>query len=147
MGAFELERDIGRRPQDVWGVLSDVRRTPAWYDAVTRVTPLGEVTAGTGARFELHRSLPGGPAVNVVEITEFEPGERFTLASRSGPTPFTYRYSLSPSAAGTRLVLHGDISAEGLAGPAAHLGKLATVLFRNGMRANLAALARLVEAS
>jgi len=134
MGAFELERDIGRRPQDVWGVLSDVRRTPAWYDAVTRVTPLGEVTAGTGARFELHRSLPGGPAVNVVEITEFEPGERFTLASRSGPTPFTYRYSLSPSA-------------EGLAGPAAHLGKLATVLFRNGMRTNLAALARLVEAS
>jgi uncharacterized protein YndB with AHSA1/START domain len=144
---FELERDIARPPGPVWEILSDVRRTPEWYEAVTRVVPLGEEAAGAGARFEMSRSLPGGPAVNVVEITDYEPEERFTLTSRSGPTPFTYRYSLAPTGAGTRLVLLGDISAEGLSGPAGKLGILATTLFKNGMRTNLAALARLVEAT
>jgi uncharacterized protein YndB with AHSA1/START domain len=146
MSAFELEREIGRAPQFVWAALSDVRRTPEWYEAVSRVVPLGDGVAELGARFELHRSLPSGPVVNVVEITEYVPLERFTLASRTGPTPFTYRYSLSPSGSGTRLVLHGDISADGLPGPAARLGVLATALFKNGMRTNLAALARLIEA-
>jgi uncharacterized protein YndB with AHSA1/START domain len=147
MGSFELERDIGRPPGRVWDLLSDVRRTPEWYEAVTRVVPLGEETEGAGASFEMARSLPGGPALNVVEITEYAPEERFTLTSRSGPTPFTYRYSLAPTGSGTRLVLLGDISAEGLSGPVARLGVLATSLFKNGMRANLATLARLIEAS
>jgi uncharacterized protein YndB with AHSA1/START domain len=147
MGSFELERHIGRAPERVWNILSDVRRTPEWYDAITRVVPLGETPTGTGAQFEIVRTLPGGQAVNVVEITDYAVDERFTLTSRTGPTPFSYRYELTPNEAGTRLVLLGDISAEGLGGPAARLGLLATTLFKNGMRTNLAALARLVEAS
>ncbi|WP_022891644.1 SRPBCC family protein [Agromyces subbeticus] len=149
MGAFELTREIARDPATVWGVLGDVERTPEWYEAIVRVTPLAApaVDAGAGARFELVRALPGGQAINVVEVTEFEPLERLTLTSRSGPTPFTYRYSLEPSPTGTRLTLHGDISAEGLSGPAGLLGPLATPLFKNGMRTNLGVLARLVEGS
>jgi uncharacterized protein YndB with AHSA1/START domain len=145
MGSFELIRDIDRPPGRVWDVLSDVQRTPEWYDAITRIVPVGEATTGVGARFEMVRSLPGGQAVNVVEVTEYAVEELFTLTSRSGPTPFTYRYTLSPTEAGTRLALHGDISAEGLSGPVARLGMLATQLFKNGMRTNLATLARLVE--
>lgn len=155
MGAFELSREIARDPATVWGVLGDVQRTPEWYEAVVRVTPLdangvdGGAVAGAsaGARFELERALPGGQAVNVVEITEFAPLERLTLTSRSGPTPFTYRYTLEPSPTGTLLTLRGDISAEGLSGPAGLLGRLATPLFKNGMRTNLGVLARLVEGS
>ena len=147
MGSFELTQDIARGPEAVWNVISDVPRARDWYEAIIRVTPLGESTVGEGARFELERALPGGQAVNVVEVTEYVPTERFTLASRSGPTPFTYRYALAPSAAGTLLTLRGDISAEGLRGPAALLGPLATTLFKNGMRTNLAALARLVESA
>lgn len=145
MGSFVLEREIARDPATTWGVLSDVQRTPEWYEAILRVRPLGSAARGIGARFELVRALPGGQVVNVVEVTEYAPEERFTLTSRSGPTPFTYRYSLAPSSAGTRLTLDGGISAEGLSGPAALLGPLATTLFKNGMKTNLAALARLVE--
>jgi len=145
MGSFELARDIDSPPGRVWDVLSDVQRTPQWYDAITRIVLLGDATTGAGARFEMVRSLPGGQAVNVVEVTEYAVEERFTLTSRTGPTPFTYRYRLSPTATGTQLVLYGDISAEGLSGPMARLGMLATSLFKNGMRSNLAALARLVE--
>jgi hypothetical protein len=147
MGAFELTREIARDRVTTWGILSDVQRTPEWYEAILRVSPLGSATRGFGARFELVRSLPGGQVVNVVEITEYAPEERFTLASVSGPTPFTYRYVLASSATGTRLTLHGEISAEGLSGPAALLGPLATTLFKNGMKTNLAALARLVESA
>jgi hypothetical protein len=147
MGAFELTREIARDRATTWGILSDVQRTPEWYEAILRVSPLGSATRGFGARFELVRALPGGQVVNVVEITEYAPEERFTLTSVSGPTPFTYRYGLAPSGAGTRVTLHGDISAEGLSGPAALLGPLATTLFKNGMKTNLAALARLVESA
>lgn len=153
MGAFELSREIARDPATVWGVLGDVRRTPEWYEAVVRVTPLDAkgddsgAGASAGARFELVRALPDGQAVNIVEVTEFAPLERLTLTSRSGPTPFTYRYSLEPSPTGTLLTLHGDISAEGLSGLAGLLGPLATPLFKNGMRTNLGVLARLVEGS
>jgi hypothetical protein len=147
MGAFELTREIARDRVTTWGILSDVQRTPEWYEAILRVSPLGSATRGFGARFELVRSLPGGQVVNVVEITEYAPEERFTLTSVSGHTPFTYRYVLAPLATGTRLKLHGEISAEGLSGPAALLGPLATSLFKNGMKTNLAALARLVESA
>jgi uncharacterized protein YndB with AHSA1/START domain len=145
MGAFELSREIVREPEAVWSVLSDVQRTPEWYSAVERVTPLGATTVGVGARFEFVRALPGGRAVNVVEVTECSPFERFAMSSLTGPTPFTYRYSTAPSASGTLLTLTGDISAEGLPGAAALLGPLATTLFKNGMRTNLEVFARLVE--
>jgi uncharacterized protein YndB with AHSA1/START domain len=144
MGSFVLEIEIARPPSVVFEALADVARTPEWYDAVERVTPLPGSPAGLGAAFELTRSLPGGRAINVVEVTDYAPAERFTLTSRSGPTPFAYRYALAPTPTGTRLTLNGEISTEGLPGPLALLGGLGTTLFRNGMRTNLAAFARMV---
>ncbi|WP_262849646.1 SRPBCC family protein [Mumia quercus] len=145
MGSFELQLDIDRPPSVVWSVLSDVSRTPEWYEAVQRVVPVVPAGDGRGPSYELVRSLPGGKAVNLVEVTESEPEERFSLTSRSGPTPFTYRYTLTPIPGGTRLVLDAEISAAGLPGPLSALGPVATRLFKNGMRTNLGALARMLE--
>ena len=77
---------------------------------------------------------------NEVEVSELEVNESVTLRSLSGPTPFTYRYRLEPAGAGTRLVLEGEISGEGLAGPAALLAPLAGAFFKRGMAVNLRAL-------
>jgi hypothetical protein len=101
------------------------------------------VSAGTCYRFL--RRIPTGPAINDVEVTEFVPNSVFTLASRNGPTRFTYRYRLSPQGKNTQLRLEGEINGEGLGRGFAFVAPFAERLFERGMRANLAALKQLLE--
>jgi hypothetical protein len=116
-----------------------------WYDALSHVArPVG-LPVDAGTTFEIMRSLPGGPAINVVKVTEYEPDRLITFESERGPTPFRYRYRLEPVGRGTQLTLDGVISADGLVGPAAHLGAVASTLFKRGMQRNLNNLKRLVE--
>jgi uncharacterized protein YndB with AHSA1/START domain len=142
---FSIDIDIARAPADVFAYLADVASTPDWYSAVQRVEKVGGASHGRGGRYRFWRQLPGGPADNEVEITEFEPDKVFTLRSVSGPTPFTYRYLLSPAAGGTRLRLEGEITGEGLGGPLALFAPFASRLFERGMRTNLGTLKRLLE--
>jgi uncharacterized protein YndB with AHSA1/START domain len=144
--AFETSVDIHRPPQQVFEFIADFRRMPEWYEAVQQVTTDGSGPAHPGARFTTARSLPGGMAYNEVEVVVFQPSDEIAIASISGPTPFRYHYRLADIPGGTRLTLNGDISAEGLPGPAGLLGGLATRLFHQGMKKNLQVLKRILEA-
>ena len=144
---FTIEIDIDRPPQVVFDYLADFENIPTWYSAVERVDKLTPGSVAAGARYRMRRSLPSGPAVNDVEVTEFVANSAITLASQSGPTPFTYRYRLSPAGQKTRLRLDGEISGAGLGGVFALLAPLAPRLFERGMRANLATLKRVLEKS
>jgi hypothetical protein len=143
---FVIETDIDKDPATVFSRLARVEDTPQWYSAVQRVELIAGPASGLGAHYRFTRQLPSGRAVNEVEITEFVQTSIVTLQSRSGPTPFTYRYVLQPKQAATRLRLEGEISGEGLGGPLALLGPLASTLFERGMRTNIATFKRLVEA-
>ena len=145
MDGFSLTMSISQPPKTVFAFLADPANMTHWYKAVEQVALRPGPQAGKGTRFQLTRSLPGGRAVNVVEITEYEPDRRLTLESRSGPTPFWYAYTLGAAGEGTALTLDGRISAEGLPGPAGHLGPLAARLFAQGMKRNLQTLRYLLE--
>ena len=145
MDDFSLTTNINKQPRTVFAFLAEVTNMTRWYEAVEQVALDPDSQIGKGARFQLIRSLPGGPAVNVVEITEFDPDRRLTLASRSGPTPFRYAYTLDTVEEGATLTLDGRISAQGLPGPAEHLGPLAARLFARGMKRNLRTLKHLLE--
>ena len=147
MGTFEIDIEINRRAHDVFAVLSDVRAMPQWYEAVKHIVSLTPEQSGLGARYEIARTLPGGPVKNEVAITEFEPDALFTIESLNGPTPFRYRYTLEPLGNKTRLRLDGRITGKGLPGPLAHIDALATHLFKRGMGENLRALSHLIETS
>jgi len=140
MGSFVLILDIARSVQDVYSFLADSENTPLWYEAVQAVRKLTPGPVRRGTVYAIVRRLPQGEVENEVEVSELEVNERVTLRSLSGPTPFTYRYRLEPAGAGTRLVLEGEISGEGLAGPAALLAPLAGAFFERGMAVNLRAL-------
>ncbi len=99
---FTIDIDIDRPPDEVFARLEAVEETPRWYSAVEAVERLTPVPLAVGSRYRFSRQLPGGRAVNEVEVTEHVPNEVFTLASRSGPTPFTYRYRLAPMPAAAR---------------------------------------------
>lgn len=145
MDGFSLTMNISEPPEAVFAFLADPVNMTRWYEAVEQVVLRPGTQAGKGSRFQLTRSLPGGRAINVVEITEYEPDRRLTLESRSGPTPFRYAYTLGATVEGTALTLDGHISAEGLPGPAGHLGPLAARLFAQGMKRNLQTLKYLIE--
>jgi uncharacterized protein YndB with AHSA1/START domain len=146
MDGFSVTTNISAPPRTVFAFLADAANMTRWYEAVEHVALLPETKLGQGSRFQLVRSLPGGRAVNVVEVTEYEPDRRLTFESQSGPTPFRYAYTLDATEQGSQLTLDGRISAEGLPGPAGHLGPLAERLFARGMQRNLRTLKHLLEA-
>jgi uncharacterized protein YndB with AHSA1/START domain len=144
---FIIETVIDKTPEMVFARLARVEDTPQWYSAVQRVERVAGTPSGLGSRYRFMRQLPSGRAVNEVEITEYELPGVFTLQSRSGPTPFTYRYVLASNPQGsTRLRLEGEISGEGLGGALSLLAPLASTFFERGMRTNIEIFKRLVEA-
>jgi uncharacterized protein YndB with AHSA1/START domain len=147
MGTLHVAVDISRPTAEVFAVVAEPRNMPLWYDAVDHVSRTTDGSGGRGARYDVVRTLPGGRAHNVVELTEHRPDRRVTLESVSGPTPFRYRYTLEPTADGTRLTLDGSITSAGLPGPMGRLDGLATQLFTRGMRQNLDHLKRMLETS
>ncbi len=145
MGEFLLTTTIDRQPATVFAVIAEPANMSYWYEAVDDVTLTGRDAGGLGAKFQISRSLPRGRAINSVEITEYEPNRRVSFESRQGPTPFRYAYRLEPIGSGTKVTLEGHISSAGLTGPAAHLGAVATQLFKRGMKRNLEVLKDALE--
>jgi uncharacterized protein YndB with AHSA1/START domain len=145
MGTFHLAVEISRPPPEVFAFVAEPLEMPLWYGAVDHVAKTTNGPTGLGARYEVVRSLPGGQTLNDVEVIEHQLDRHVTLESRSGPTPFRYRYALEPTGQGTRLTLAGHISNAGLPGPMGQLDGLATQLFKRGMRHNLNQLKRIIE--
>ena len=147
MGTFHLTIDIRRPPADVFAFIAELRNMPLWYEAVRQVTKTTPGPTAAGSRYRIARSLPGGPAHNDIEVTDYVLNRRVTLESREGPTPFRYRYGIEPALDGTTVTLEASISGAGLPGPAAHVDRLATQLFKQGMKQNLYELKRSLEAA
>jgi uncharacterized protein YndB with AHSA1/START domain len=142
---FTIATTIERPPDEVFDFIANIGNSPRWFSAVTAVEPLSEGTVGEGARYRFERNLPSGAAANEVEVTEYTPRDAITLTSRTGPTPFSYRFSVAPDGPGARVTLQGEISGEGLGGVFGLLKGAAPALFERGMRANLEALKALLE--
>jgi uncharacterized protein YndB with AHSA1/START domain len=145
MGAFQVSIDIACTPATVFPLVAEPSSMTRWYEAVNEVTITTDGATGRGTTYRIARSLPGGPATNVVEITDYDPDRHVTHESVHGPTPFRYSYTLEATLEGTKVVLDGRITGAGILGTAAPADHLATQLFKRGMGKNLAALKQLAE--
>jgi uncharacterized protein YndB with AHSA1/START domain len=145
MSDFTIDIDVDAPQQTVFDYLADGTRTPEWYEAVRRAVKTSEGSTGRGTRFTFTRVLPQGEVANEVEISEFRESDLVTFASRAGPTPFVYRFRIEPTATGSRVILEGSITGEGLTGPTALLAPLAGKFFARGMSENLKTLKTRLE--
>jgi uncharacterized protein YndB with AHSA1/START domain len=104
---IEHETVIERPPEEVFAYVTDVAKVPEWQDGVVdaRQETAGPVALGT--RFVEVRNFLGRRLESTVEVTDFEPDRVFTLATSSGPVPFTIEQRFEPSNGGTRVVVHG----------------------------------------
>jgi hemerythrin-like domain-containing protein len=98
--------DVEATPEQVWAVLSDVRRVPAWSHECRQVTWLDDVTEGrVGARFKGTNRSGFARWQRPCTITGWEPGRRLTFETRGplGMDATEWTFELEPHGTGTRL--------------------------------------------
>jgi uncharacterized protein YndB with AHSA1/START domain len=133
---FETEVRIEWPVDDVFAYVSDPLTFPHWNSAVKAIR------ATSAATYEMERNLPGGPAVNELEIVARERPSEFAIRTTSGPTPFHYRYRFAAVDGAT--ILRLDAAVE-LGGAASFVPQLARRAVKKGVDDNFATLKAILE--
>jgi uncharacterized membrane protein len=136
---------VERPPDEVFAFLTDLSSLPDWQSGALEVRePEAGAGVGVGTKYVEVLKFLGRQFEATIEVTEYEPGRRFSIKTLSGPIPFRVQHTLEPSSGGgTRL----HVTLEGEPGG---LFKIAEPLvMRNAQRqvaTDFATLKRLVEA-
>lgn len=95
---YETSVEIDASPEDVWAVLVDVERWPAWTATMTSVRLLeaGPFTLGSAVRIKQPR-LPTA----VWRVTEFEPGRSFSWVAKGPGVATTATHAVAARGAGS----------------------------------------------
>lgn len=113
---------IARPVEDVFAVLSDVKKVPIWSSNTideTLLTP-GPLRAGSRRRAVI-KSFAGRTMQNEAEMVEFEPNRRMVVEVLDAPVPARIIIEFTPVDGGTRLDWTGIVSPRGLLAPTAPL--------------------------
>jgi len=99
---LRAETTIDASPEDVWAVLTDLRRMPEWSPELVRMIPLGRGGLKAGRQYlgVNRRKAVVWPTRSVVATCE--PGRRLAWDTRSSGARWIYE--LEPDGAATRVV-------------------------------------------
>ena len=100
---------IERPREEVFEYLTNVDNLPEWQSSVLEARKTTEGPVGTGTSFTEVRKFLGRRLESRLEVTEYEPPERFVLRVVEGPVPFDVRHTLRSANGGTAL----EVSIEG----------------------------------
>lgn len=105
MADITVSREIAAPAEHVWGLVSDITRMGEWSPEATGGTWLkGASGPAVGARFKGTNEAGGKKWSTTCEVTECEPGERFTFRVTGGPFKVaTWSYGFEPTGSGTRV--------------------------------------------
>jgi uncharacterized protein YndB with AHSA1/START domain len=134
---FETSIHIERPTEVVFDVVADPLTFPRWNSAVEAVQHTSGPALGVGSRYSMSRSLPTGRVANDLEIVDRDHPTAFTIRTTSGPTPFVYRYRVSPDGDGAVVELEGSVE----------LPRLLARAIKRGVDDNLATLKQILERS
>src|SRR5918996_6446067 len=112
---FTATVPVARPVNDVFAYTADPRNFPDWNSAVESVVAASPLVTGTGMRYVMRRQLPGGEAINELEVIAHDSPSAFAIRTTSGPTPFAYRYRFEPADGGTRITLLAEVELTGVA--------------------------------
>jgi len=132
---------IARPVEDVFAVLSDVKKVPIWSRNTideTLLTP-GPLRKGSRRRAVI-KGFAGRTMQNEAEMIEFEPNRRMVVEVLDAPMPARIVIEFTPVDVGTRLDWTGIISPRGILAPTAFLvARFYRMAFEKDLR-NLKAL-------
>lgn len=107
MPSFEVTVEVARPPAEVFAYLTDVSKLPEWQATASETSVDGAVRAG--ARIRERRQFLGRDVRTELEVTTYEPPQRFDVETRGGPVSFSIRHMLSPTPEGTRVRAEVDV--------------------------------------
>jgi uncharacterized protein YndB with AHSA1/START domain len=113
---------IARPVEDVFAVLSDVTKVPAWSSNTieeTLLTP-GPLRKGSRRRAVI-KGFAGRTMQNEAEMVDFEPNRRMVIKVLDAPVPADIVIEFTPVEGGTRLDWTGIVSPTGILAPTASL--------------------------
>ena len=130
---IEERIEIARPPEDVYALVSDLRRGPEWQPSLVRV----DVERGVEVR-----RIAGQEREASFDVTRNEAPRLFEIVSRGGPVRARATFELHPDGAGTRVDLSLVLE---LSGPLRFAGGLVRGRAEREVRENLERLKQLVE--
>jgi len=136
------EIEIARPRGEVAAYSVDPDNATAWYENVKSVEWRSPKSLALGSRIEFVAEFLGKRLVYTYEVTDFAPGERFTMRTAEGPFPMETTYAWADAPAGTRMTLRNRGEPTGFAKLAA---PLMSVAMRRANRKDLARLKRILE--
>jgi uncharacterized protein YndB with AHSA1/START domain len=99
-----VTRDIASSPDQVYAMVSDLRRMGEWSPENRGGEWLAGTTAQPGARFRGRNRHGWRSWRTVATVTEAQPGRRFSFRVTLGPVPVSeWSYALDPVATGCRV--------------------------------------------
>ncbi|MET9025115.1 SRPBCC family protein [Nocardia sp. NPDC004168] len=102
---LEASIDISAPPEQVWAVISDLKRMREFSPQCVRMVPLGSLAPGT---WTLNLNRDGKkfwPTTS--RIVRFEPNQAFAFRITENRT--VWSYTLEPTESGTRLIERRDV--------------------------------------
>ncbi len=79
---------IDRPISEVWDFVADIRNMDKWVNGVSDPKPISQGEWGVGSTFESGYTYAGKTHTITYEITGFDPPNRVSVRSTSGPFPF-----------------------------------------------------------
>jgi uncharacterized membrane protein len=105
---FQVHILIDRSVENVFGFISNPMNLPKWQSMVAKVDPVSSGAVGAGSTFKIQSELMGRKIDGVMEITDFEPSEKFGFRNVAGPVQVRASVSFKTVGTGTRLDLNGQ---------------------------------------
>jgi carbon monoxide dehydrogenase subunit G len=125
--------EIARPPEDVYALVSDLRRGPEWQPSLVRV----DIERGVEVR-----KIAGQEREASFDVTRNETPRLFEIVSRGGPVRASATFELHPVAVGTRVDLALVLE---LSGPLRFAGGMVRGRAEREARENLERLKAILE--
>ena len=143
MFKFEKSVQINRPQQEVFDFVTDLANDPKWQSSIESVERTSDGPIGAGSTWRNKLKFLGREIEAEIELTSYDPPNKASVKSVSGPVPFESNYTFESKDGGTQMTISGQAEmggffkmAEGLVGKQ----------MEKQMEADGAALKKLLEA-
>lgn len=103
MPCFTLSRRVEAPIDRVFAVFSDIPRAHEMIDQITAIEMLTDGPVGVGTRWREKRVMFKREATEEMEVTAFEPGQRYTVGCRSCGCEYESTWRFEPDGDSTQV--------------------------------------------
>lgn len=114
MAGFKMSEWISRPPQAVFDFITTADNAPKVVQSVKSMVKLTEGPVRVGTRYRETRLMRGKEEHAELEVTAYEPNQRYAVKNLTQGIETVYQYTFHPESNGTRVDLVGEVKAGGV---------------------------------